>query len=151
MQRIYLLPHVEPIMESGIAFPEPEDDPTKIAEWLNYVDDIFETSDPNFNLLPLLRHVVCLAVKCPMPKDRCDAYMVLQQGLINHFQPDLSLLSVAEKLCVLKGKELLLALNVVGLSGDPQLIKYLIPFLMHADPYVRAEATGAEREIKLRR
>ncbi len=128
-------------------FPNSEDDPARITAWLNFADDLFEAYQPDYDIPRALRHVLHLALSHKSSEIRCEALSVLQMGLVRPEASTLSLLPIAEKLANLDGEELLMALNVIGLSGDLSLAPFLTPFLTHADKYVRAEASCANSEL----
>lgn len=129
------------------SFPNSEDDPARITAWLNFADDLFEAYKPDYDIPGVLQHVLHLALSHKSAEFRCEALSVLKMGLLRPEASNLSLLPIAEKLANLDGQELLLALNVIGLSGDPSLAPFLTPFITHADKYVRAEASCANSEL----
>ncbi len=71
----------------------------------------------------------------------------MKSGLLKHSGSCPSLRRVAENLHEMGGCELLLALHLVGMSGEKALLGYLDPFLNHDDPSIRAEAAEAKAEL----
>jgi len=125
-----------------------QDDPSRLYEWLCFADDAFEASDPRLNLVDIFDQVLRISMEHTSPEIRCEACRILQKGLTNHSGSHMNLHPFAMRLTQIDTEELLLGINIVGLSGDPSLADYLNPFLRHYDPSVRAEAMEAKSELQ---
>ena len=136
-------------MNDQLIFPDPDGELSQISDWISFADDVFEAANPDVDVFAVLMHVLRVATEHGAAEVRSDAFRALQRGLVNHFSPRISLRKVAERLQNLQGEELLLALNVIGLSGDKTLCVYLSPFLTHVDRSVRAEADEARAALEV--
>ena len=130
-------------MNDAMTFPSLEDNPARVHDWLDLMENVFECARPGVDLVAVLQQVMRLALGHGDAEVRTSAYLVLSKGLVNHPAASISLRPVAERLPDLAGKELLWALNAVGMSGDATLEAHLTPLLTHEDRYVRAEAYTA--------
>ena len=136
-------------MSYQMTFPSIKEDPLQVHEWLEFVDDVFEFTNPDVDLVAVLQHVLGVTLGHADAEVRIAAYMALSKGLLNHPSSTISLRPTGERLPSLAGKELLWGMHAMGFSGDASLAEFLTPLLTHDDRYVRAEAYNALRELGL--
>lgn len=137
-------------MLSNDDFPDVRGGASMILEWLRGHADwvaAFYPSEARGDER-LFRHVLLIALNHESSEIRCEALNVLQRSLEKHDTAHIFARPIAENLARFQGEELLVALNIIGLSCDPSLAEYLVPFLGCDDPHVRIEAFEANAELE---
>jgi hypothetical protein len=120
-----------------------------LADWLNFVDCLFESYGPECDLTALSAKVLAVALNHPDWEMRKEALAQLSHGFEKHRKKIVSLKPLAEVLAQREGQEFLMAMNAIGLSADAALARWVRPFLTHEDKLVRVDAQNCLREMGL--
>ena len=120
-----------------------------IYEWLSGADDMLECASPHVDLTAIIGHVLAIAITHPDVGVRCEALRVLRNGIIEHSDVGVNLRGVAERLMQVSSDELLLSINVIGLSNDASLGEYVRPLLNLQETDIQTEARNCLAELGL--
>ena len=137
-------------MLSNEDFPDVRGDAATVLEWLRGHADwvaAFYPSEARDDER-VFRHVLLIALNHESSEIRGEALEVLQCSLEKHDTAHLFARPIAENLARFQGEELLTALSIIGLSCDPSLAGYLIPFLANDDPHVRSAALESTFDLE---